>query len=140
MRGFLVGFFLISLSVAANGQATPESLSNLSKPHDYVLKRASSHDRSGGNEDYRALAPGETLSLLDAAGPGEISHIWVTIASGESFHLKKIVLRIFWDGEASPSVEAPIGDFFGLGLGTYFLYQSAPLAVGGDKALNCFFP
>jgi hypothetical protein len=37
-------------------------------------------------------------------------------------------------------VEAPIGDFFGLGLGTYFLYQSAPLAVGGDKALNCFFP
>jgi D-arabinan exo alpha-(1,3)/(1,5)-arabinofuranosidase (non-reducing end) len=45
-----------------------------------------------------------------------------------------------WDGEASPSVEAPIGDFFGQGLGDYFLYQSIPLAVGADKALNSFFP
>ena len=47
---------------------------------------------------------------------------------------------MYWDGEATPSVEAPIGDFFGLGLGDYFLYQSAPLQVGSDKALNCFFP
>ena len=47
---------------------------------------------------------------------------------------------MYWDGESSPSVETPIGDFFGLGLGDYHLYQSAALAVGGDKALNCFFP
>ncbi len=140
MRRFLLGCFLMSLASAVYGQAPANSLSNLTKPQDYVLKRASSYDRSGGNEDYRSLAPGDTLPLLDTAGPGEISHIWVTIASGENFHLKKIVLRIFWDGETSPSVEAPIGDFFGLGLGSYFLYQSTPLAVGGDKALNCFFP
>src|SRR5215471_10227639 len=140
MRAFLMGCFLITVAGVANAQLPSDSVSNLSKPHDYVLKRASSYDRTGGNEDYRTLAPGETLSLLETAGPGEISHIWVTIASGESFHLKKIVLRMFWDGEASPSVEAPIGDFFGLGLGSYFLFQSAPLAVGGDKALNCFFP
>ena len=140
MRKFLFSSLLLILTNTTFGQSPAESLPSLSKPHDYVLKRASSYDRTGGNEDYRALAPGETLTLLETAGPGEISHIWVTIASGESFHLKKIVLRIFWDGESSPSVEAPIGDFFGLGLGTYFLYQSAPLAVGGDKALNCFFP
>ena len=47
---------------------------------------------------------------------------------------------MYWDGEQRPSVEAPIGDFFGLGNGEYFLYQSAPLSVGADKALNCFFP
>ncbi len=47
---------------------------------------------------------------------------------------------MYWDREAAPSVEAPIGDFFGLGLGEYFLYQSIPLSVAGDKALNCFFP
>ena len=47
---------------------------------------------------------------------------------------------MYWDDEKTPSVEAPIGDFFGLGNGEYFLYQSIPLSVGADKALNCFFP
>jgi hypothetical protein len=68
-----------------------------------------------------------------------ITHIWFTIASPENEHLKKIVLRMYWDDEATPSVEAPIGDFFGLGLGEYFLYSSAPLSVAPDKALNSFF-
>jgi hypothetical protein len=45
-----------------------------------------------------------------------------------------------WDEEKTPIVEAPTGDFFGLGNGEYFLFQSVPLSVGADKALNCFFP
>jgi len=40
--------------------------------------------------------------------------------------LKKLVLRMYWDGEATPSVEAPIGDFFGLNLGEYVEYEAAP--------------
>jgi Protein of unknown function (DUF2961) len=124
----------------ARAQSSSDSLSNLSRPHDYVQKRSSSYDRTGGNEDYRPLDAGQTLTLLDAAGSGEITHVWITIASREQYHLKKIVLRIYWDGQESPSVEAPVGDFFGLGLGDYFLYQAAPLAVGADNALNCFFP
>src|SRR5271165_5206090 len=136
----LLGFFLLVVPGAAFGQVPTDLLSELTKPHDYVLKRISSYDRTGGNDDYRPLAPGETLTLLDEAGPGEISHAWITIASDERFHLKKMVLRMYWDGEASPSVEAPVGDFFGLGLGDYHLYQSVPLSVGSDKALNCFFP
>ena len=47
---------------------------------------------------------------------------------------------MYWDGEARPAVESPVGDFFGLGLGEYFLYESGPLSVGSQKALNCFFP
>jgi hypothetical protein len=136
----LLGFILSVVPVAAFGQASVDLLSGLTKPHDYVLKRVSSYDRTGGNDDYRPLAAGETLTLLDEPGPGEISHVWITIASDERFHLKKMVLRMYWDGESSPSVEAPVGDFFGLGLGDYHLYQSEPLSVGGDKALNCFFP
>ena len=54
-------------------------------------------------------------------------------------HLKNLVLRAWWDGEATPSVEVPIGDFFGLGLGEYFTYQSALLAVAPIKALNAYF-
>jgi len=114
-------------------------LAAITASHDYVQKRVSSYDRSGANADMRPVAPGETLTVLDESGPGAITHIWFTIASDESFHLKKLVLRVYWDGESSPSVEAPIGDFFGLGLGEYFLYQSVPLQVAPDKALNSWF-
>ena len=50
-------------------------LSSLTKPKDYVQKRASSYDRTGGNKDYRRIAPGETLTLLDEDGPGVITHV-----------------------------------------------------------------
>jgi hypothetical protein len=125
------------LTVAQNWQS---QLSDLVRPHDYVLRRSSSYDRTGGNDDYRRVPAGSTITVLDEKGPGEVSHIWFTIADKEPRHLKRIVLRMYWDDENTPSVEAPIGDFFGLGTGDYFLYQSMPLAVGADKALNCFFP
>ena len=115
-------------------------LSSLPQAKDYVQKRSSSYDRSGGNADARTIAGGETLTLLDEAGPGLISHVWFTIASGDPNHLKALVLRMYWDGESTPSVETPVGDFFGLGLGEYHLYQSVPLSVSSDKALNSFFP
>ncbi|MFZ0201720.1 MAG: glycoside hydrolase family 172 protein [Candidatus Sulfotelmatobacter sp.] len=132
---------LLSASAWAQFEGSQSAqLTSLISPHSYVQKRASSYDRSGGNDDFRKIPPGETLALLDDSGPGIITHIWITIASPEKYHLKKLVLRMYWDGETSPSVEAPIGDFFGLGLGDYFLFESTPLAVASDKALNCFFP
>jgi len=133
-----VGFLFFSLSVFAQDSST--WLTSLPQFTDYVQHRSSSYDRSGGNADARGIAPGETLTLLDENGPGFLTHIWVTIASEDPNHLKAIVLRMYWDGESAPSVEAPIGDFFGLGLGDYYQYQSVPLQVGSEKALNCFFP
>jgi hypothetical protein len=137
---FSIFFCAVTLSVSALTQDPSNWLSSLPQTKDYVQHRSSSYDRSGGNGDARQIAVGETLTLLDEAGPGLVSHVWVTIASDDPHHLKALVLRMYWDGEATPSVEAPIGDFFGLGLGDYFLYQSIPLAVGSDKALNSFFP
>ncbi|HXU16597.1 MAG TPA: DUF2961 domain-containing protein, partial [Terriglobales bacterium] len=120
---------ILLLTVAsANAQNWGAALSDLSKPKGYRLRRSSSYDRTGGNADARRVAPGDSITVFDEAGPGEISHIWFTIADKEEKHLKKIVLRAYWDGEDTPSIEAPIGDFFGLGNGEYFLYQSAPLA------------
>ena len=135
---FLLMFCLLVAPLFS--QDTRDWLSTLPEAKDYVQHRSSSYDRSGGNADARSIAPGETLPLLDEAGPGLVNHIWFTIASRDPYHLKAIVLRMYWDGEATPSVEAPVGDFFGLGLGDYHLYQSIPLSVGADKALNCFFP
>jgi len=124
----------------ANGQFVNDWFGDVTRAKNYSLKRISSWDRSGANNDSRVIDPGQTLTLLDEQGPGEISHIWITISSPENYHLKKLVLRMYWDGESMPSVEAPIGDFFGLGNGEYFMFQSLPLQVGSGKALNCFFP
>jgi len=140
-RASLIGILLVGASVWAQSDAAQGAqLSSLISPHTYVQKRASSYDRTGGNDDFRKIAPGDTLTLLDDSGPGVITHVWITIASPEQYHLKKLVLRMYWDEEASPSVEAPIGDFFGLGLGDYFRFESTPLSVASDKALNSFFP
>ena len=130
---------LLLFTVPVLAQVASNWLSSLPQAKDYVQHRSSSYDRTGGNADARPVAPGETLALLDADGPGLVTHVWVTIASDDPNHLKALVLRMYWDGEATPSVEAPIGDFFGLGLGDYYLYQSIPLQVGSDKALNSFF-
>jgi hypothetical protein len=140
--GISLAFLFCFMARSANAQSCLDSsapLWNLTSAHDYAQRRSSSYQRNGGNADFRPIPPGETLTVLDDAGPGVVTHIWFTIASAEELHLKKLVLRIYWDGESAPSVESPVGDFFGLGLGEYFLYQSIPLSVGADKALNSFF-
>jgi hypothetical protein len=131
---------ILLVAPMALGQSLSGWLGDLPQAKAYSLKRISSWDRTGANADSRPIEPGQTLTLLDEQGPGEISHVWITISSPENYHLKKLLLRMYWDGESEPSVEAPIGDFFGLGNGDYFLYQSLPLAVGSTKALNSFFP
>lgn len=113
-------------------------------------ERASSWDRSGGNADFVVVKAGSTIPLAEISGPGEIRHMWFTIASPSPNHLRELVLRMYWDGEADPSVEVPIGDFFGTGFQyedipgghvgqAYHSWQSLPLTVNG-KALNCYFP
>jgi hypothetical protein len=116
------------------------SLPDITQQQTYTLHRASSAESTGANVDSRMVTPGQTLTILDVDGPGMVSHMWFTINDQEPYHLKRIVLRIYWDGEETPSVETPIGDFFGLGLGVYYNWQSAMLSVGSSKALNCFFP
>jgi len=81
--------------------------------------KQSSHDPAGGNADFRRIAPGGVLELVQLAGPGVISHLWFTIAAQSPQHLKELVLRAYWDGCAKPSVECPIGDFFGAESGPY---------------------
>jgi hypothetical protein len=105
----------------------------------YRSLKQSSYDRSGGNEDFWPMAPGQTIQVFESAGPGVITHIWFTIAAEGRRHLKELVLRIYWEGNAKPSVETPIGDFFGLNMGEYALYQSAFLNCSNIKALNCYF-
>lgn len=139
-------FFTLSLLLIQNSlfaQDPSGSAEEIWKPRNYSSQRISSYDRSGANDDgnwKEKIKPGETRVIGEVEGPGIFKHIWITIASGEPYHLKKIVLRIYWDGAENPSVEAPIGDFFGLGLGKYNLYESRFLSVGSQRALNASFP
>lgn len=125
--------------LAPNPPPAPEALVSMARLRDYKCRRSSSWDRTGGNADFIPLDTGATATLLDAKGPGVITHIWFTINSDDHMHLKNLVLRAWWDGESSPSIEAPIGDFYGLMLGDYFVYESALLVVAQAKALNAYF-
>jgi hypothetical protein len=119
--------------------SAPEELLAQARLRSYKPRRSSSWDRTGGNGDSVRVEPGATHTLLEVDGAGVVTHLWFTINSPDPMHLKNLVLRAWWDGEAAPSVEVPIGDFFGLGLGVYFTYQSALLAVAPIKALNAYF-
>ncbi|HEU5457000.1 MAG TPA: glycoside hydrolase family 172 protein [Terracidiphilus sp.] len=126
----------------AEATAGAEDVSTLLAParlRSYKPRRSSSWDRSGGNGDAVAVEPGKSATILEVEGAGVVTHLWFTINSRDPMHLKNLVLRAWWDGEATPSVEAPIGDFFGLGLGEYFTYQSALTCVAPVKALNAYF-
>ena len=148
-RGFLRRLAgLAGFSAAASSASAQTSnrtagdfqfLPRYARGQNYRSLKQSSFDRTGGNSDSWPIQPGATRELFAAEGPGVISHIWFTIAADSSNHLKEIVIRIYWDGNAKPSVEVPVGDFFGLNLGQYFVYQSAFLNCSSIKALNCYF-
>jgi hypothetical protein len=84
-----------------------------------------------------SLAPESTTTLMDAAGPGVIQHIWITT---EHKGCRDLILRIYWDGEDTPSVEAPIGDFFCNGWKTRTNILSLPINVNPTGGYNCYFP
>jgi hypothetical protein len=108
-----VGILLWFSALAVGQQNSP--LDGLAKLSDTASKRVSSADRSGGNADWVEVKAKSTVTLADVRGAGSIRHIWFTINSPSRFHLRELVLRMYWDGETEPSVEVPIGDFFGTG-------------------------
>ncbi len=104
--------------------------------------RSSSFDTAGGNADSWPLKPGETRVIADLEGPGLINHIWFTIYGEPQYH-RKMLFRAFWDGESSPSIDCPVGDFFGVGHCKIHPYQCLPLNLTGSNeassGMNCFF-
>ena len=126
-------------TVAPPAGTIPDELFEQARLRNYKARRSSSWDRTGGNGDAVSVEPGQTATILDVQGAGVITHLWFTIDSADGHHLKNLVLRAWWDGESSPSIEVPIGDFFGLGLGEYCTYQSELVAVAPVKALNAYF-
>ena len=115
------------------------SLAGLSRIRNGIRsKRSSSFDRTGGNADFWVVRAGETQVLSEMKEPGCIKHIWTTATSEENL-LRRLVLRMYWDNEATPSVLCPLGDFFGLGHARAAYFSALPIQVS-YLAMNCFFP
>jgi hypothetical protein len=88
----------------------------------------SSYDTTGGNADRVEIAPGDSAVLLDVSGSGVIRRVWITVASRDPDYLRRIALEMSWDGEPTPSVAVPLGDFFGNGFDKRH-YTALPMGV-----------
>jgi len=122
-------------------------LGHLCEYKNFRAERESSYDRNGRNDDFITIGPGETKCIADLNGPGVITHIWFTVDCSDEQYLRKLLLRVYWDGQDIPSIESPLGDFFGLGHAYRTSYQCAIFSTsaaetsrGGGVALNCWLP
>jgi hypothetical protein len=138
------GVLLLLCAVRAPAQMPlGNPLSGLETLKAFESHRASSSDPNwkSGNGDARPIQPGGTLTLAELSGPGIVTHIWFTIAHDDPFYSSQLTLRMYWDGEDHPSVEAPVGDFFGIGHGVDKSFLSLPVRVTSDgRARNCYWP
>lgn len=120
---------------------------SLASEKSYRSRRVSSYDKTGANNDWIGIKAGERAPLADISGAGIVKHIWFTINAQDKLYPRTLVLRAWWDGEKEPSIEVPVGDFFGVGHGKVAPFQSLPLnMVTGEgtlernqAAMNCFF-
>jgi hypothetical protein len=133
-RGCLLTLLML---IAATGNT--QALDGLIRQQTHKAHRIASSDPAGGNFDMRRIEPGQSLELAKITGPAIINHLWFTIMYESRTALRKLVLRIYFDDSKTPAVEAPLGDFFGLGHALSYSYASQPLAVGTHTGLNSYW-
>jgi hypothetical protein len=150
--------FLVCTALAVAAWATTTTgragdLDDLAKPHEGRSMRSTSTavDENGNyahsNSDNSRVAPGATKVVLDAEGPGVITHMWFTFLGPEphpwakdgSANHQEILLRIYYDGSERPGVEAPLGDFFANSFGRRSEVISVPVVVEDADSYNCFW-
>ena len=85
------------------------------------------------------LDPGEEVLLCDIEGPGTIRHVWMTTSQSQEV-LRALTVRVWWDGQEHPSIEAPLGDFMGFAHGRIVPFESAAHSVGEKGGLNLWLP
>ena len=131
---------VVALPVSAQAPLGVSTLSSLMVPRGGKTLGFSSNAPRGGNGEARPVTPGETLTLVDySGGAGIVRRWWITIAPRNNVQVQRqAIIRCYWDGETTPSVECPVSDFFGMGFGEWHDYQSLPLNMtsGGYNCLS----
>jgi len=85
------------------------------------------------------LKKDQVYTFAETQGPGAIRHIWITVPDRSPKNLRNLILRFYWDDQETPSVEAPLGDFFGVSHGKTVRYESAFVTMPEGKGFNCYF-
>ncbi|HEX8678071.1 MAG TPA: DUF2961 domain-containing protein, partial [Segetibacter sp.] len=80
------------------------------------------------------IVGGETITIAEIDDPGAIRHIWMTPTGNWRFS----ILRFYWDNETTPSIEVPVGDFFGMAFNEYAPLNSLAVTVNPGSAFNCY--
>jgi len=84
---------------------------------------------------YVHIKPGETFTMAEITGPGAIQHIWMTPTGNN----RLTIFRFYYDGEETPSIECPVGDFFACGVGDYHQVTSLPICVNPKSGFNSYW-
>jgi len=82
----------------------------------------------------------QVYTFAEIEGPGMVRHIWITVQNTSPEKMRNLILRFYWDGQETPSVEAPLSDFFGVSHGRTAAYESAFITMPEGKGFNCYFP
>lgn len=142
---------VLPLLVAVNGYA--QSLVELARPQEGRSMRSTSTQRDAngnyahGNGDNSRVPPGATKVVLDAQGPGVVTHMWFTFlgpgrqswAPQGSANHQELLLRVTYDGQERPAIEVPFGDFFANCFGKRTEVISVPVIVEDGDSYNCFW-
>jgi hypothetical protein len=137
---FPVILLLTACDPSTNKADLQRLLSPASLPYTKKAKlfQVASTDSSGKNNDRITIPAGDTANILNVTGPGVITRIWFTVDSRDPDYLRKLVVRMYWDDETDPSVNVPLGDFFGCGFEyTPYVSQYLGMTSGG---FICYFP
>lgn len=128
-------------SISAENMTGEKGKGGMAIPNPSELKPAASAraaDSLGQGwkvKPFLRVNAGQTVTLMDVDGPGEIQHIWMV--EGLS---RNNILRFYWDDETTPSVEVPAPDFFAVGNEQFARVNSQVVTVNPRNALNCFWP
>jgi hypothetical protein len=165
MRALFISTLLLICTITASGQqggfnGIESNMSNLYRLSDAKSRSISPENFNGakgggatatqgtGANAARDLGKGwkispsvvikahSTYTVAEIDGPGSIQHIWMTPTGNWRYS----IFRFYWDDETTPSVETPVGDFFGMGWNQYAPLQSAAVCVNPGSAFNCYWP
>jgi len=137
LRMLLFGVLTVPLT-AQSQLETLLSSSRLPFLKSAKLLQVSSYDTTGGNNDFVSIPKDGSVTIAQLKGPGIIVRIWVTVFSPDEHFLRRILVRMYWDDEPNPSVEVPVGDFFGTGFA--YRHYVTPFLGMSSGGYYCFFP